>query len=183
VDETDRLLGIVSRGDLLRIFLRRDDAIRDEITEDVPWRTMGLAPSEVTAEVRDGRVELGGSVEFRSLIPSSSGCAAASTAWSRSPGTSTIGTTMPARRPPAAEPRGNVVGRKGGRRTRRPSGNKWAPAGPGRVPVPGLTAGSAGDLDAVCLPLLGLRDGPVRIPLVRSTLMCSVSEFGGSVVR
>ncbi|MDQ1013970.1 CBS domain-containing protein [Streptomyces afghaniensis] len=33
VDATDRLLGIVSRGDLLRIFLRRDDAIRDEITE------------------------------------------------------------------------------------------------------------------------------------------------------
>lgn len=39
------------------------------ITEDVLWRTMGLAPSAVTAEVRDGRVELGGSVEFRSLIP------------------------------------------------------------------------------------------------------------------
>lgn len=44
VDETDRLLGIVSRGDLLRIFLRRDDAIRDEITEDVLRRTMGLVP-------------------------------------------------------------------------------------------------------------------------------------------
>ncbi|MGW6907063.1 CBS domain-containing protein [Streptomyces sp. NPDC054940] len=69
VDEADRLLGIVSRGDLLRIFLRRDDAIRDEITEDLLWRTMGLAPSEVTVEVRDGRVDLGGSVEVRSLIP------------------------------------------------------------------------------------------------------------------
>ncbi|WP_328336345.1 CBS domain-containing protein [Streptomyces violaceus] len=69
VDETERLLGIVSRGDLLRIFLRRDDAIRDEITDDVLWRTMGLAPGEVTVEVRDGRVDLGGSVEFRSLIP------------------------------------------------------------------------------------------------------------------
>ncbi|MFE7276235.1 CBS domain-containing protein [Streptomyces sp. NPDC057623] len=69
VDEADRLLGIVSRGDLLRIFLRRDDAIRDEITEDVLWRTMGLAPSEVTVDVRDGRVDLGGSVEVRSLIP------------------------------------------------------------------------------------------------------------------
>ncbi|MFG2030758.1 CBS domain-containing protein [Streptomyces sp. NPDC048825] len=69
VDEADRLLGIVSRGDLLRIFLRRDDAIRDEVTEDVLRRTMGLAPSEVTVEVRDGRVALGGSVEFRSLIP------------------------------------------------------------------------------------------------------------------
>ncbi|CAM5524144.1 hypothetical protein SALBM217S_05655 [Streptomyces griseoloalbus] len=30
---------------------------------------MGLAPSEATAEVRDGRVDLRGSVEFRSLIP------------------------------------------------------------------------------------------------------------------
>ncbi|MFF4546635.1 CBS domain-containing protein [Streptomyces sp. NPDC001435] len=69
VDEADRLLGIVSRGDLLRIFLRRDDAIRDEITADVLRRTMGLDPSEVTVEVREGRVELGGSVEFRSLIP------------------------------------------------------------------------------------------------------------------
>ncbi|MGW7404245.1 CBS domain-containing protein [Streptomyces sp. NPDC054833] len=69
VDEADRLLGIVSRGDLLRIFLRRDDAIRDEITADVLRRTMGLDPSVVTVEVREGRVDLGGSVEFRSLIP------------------------------------------------------------------------------------------------------------------
>ena len=42
VDEADRLQGIVSRGDLLRIFLRRDDAIRDEITSDLPQRTLGL---------------------------------------------------------------------------------------------------------------------------------------------
>ncbi|MFI6010051.1 CBS domain-containing protein [Streptomyces sp. NPDC051243] len=69
VDETDRLLGIVSRGDLLRIFLRRDDAIRDEIAEDVLRRTMGLDPSEVTVEVHEGQVSLRGSVEFRSLIP------------------------------------------------------------------------------------------------------------------
>ncbi|KOV49922.1 inosine-5'-monophosphate dehydrogenase [Streptomyces sp. AS58] len=69
VDDTDRLLGVVSRGDLLRIFLRRDDAIRDEITQDVLWRTMGLAPSQVTIDVRKGQVVLGGSVEFRSLIP------------------------------------------------------------------------------------------------------------------
>ncbi|MGW7381735.1 CBS domain-containing protein [Streptomyces sp. NPDC054794] len=68
VDEADRLLGIVSRGDLLRIFLRRDDAIRDEITADVLRRTLGLGPREVTVEVRDGRVQLGGSVESRSLV-------------------------------------------------------------------------------------------------------------------
>ncbi|MDX3633428.1 MULTISPECIES: CBS domain-containing protein [Streptomyces] len=69
VDETDRLRGIVSRGDLLRIFLRRDDAIRDEITRDVLRRTLSLAPTDVTVEVREGQVSLGGSVEFKSLVP------------------------------------------------------------------------------------------------------------------
>ncbi|MDN3028984.1 CBS domain-containing protein [Streptomyces sp. S.PB5] len=69
VDEADRLQGIVSRADLLRIFLRRDDAIRDEIHRDVLQQTLGLAPAEVTAEVREGQVTLGGSVEAKSLIP------------------------------------------------------------------------------------------------------------------
>jgi CBS domain-containing protein len=69
VDETDRLQGIVSRGDLLRIFLRRDDAIHDEISGDLLQRTLGLVPSEVTVEVREGQVTLGGSVEVKSLIP------------------------------------------------------------------------------------------------------------------
>ncbi|MGW0748142.1 CBS domain-containing protein [Streptomyces sp. NPDC002587] len=69
VDETDRLQGIVSRGDLLRVFLRHDDAIRDEITGDVLQRTMGPVAAEVTVEVHEGRVSLGGSVEAKSLIP------------------------------------------------------------------------------------------------------------------
>ncbi|MEV7127620.1 CBS domain-containing protein [Streptomyces sp. NPDC093260] len=69
VDETDRLLGIVSRGDLLRVFLRRDEAIREEITGDLLRRTLGLDPRDVSAEVRDGRVTLAGTVEYRSLIP------------------------------------------------------------------------------------------------------------------
>lgn len=69
VDETDRLQGIVSRSDPLRIFHRRDDAIREEITRDVLQQTMGLAPSEVTVDVYEGQVNLGGSVEFKNLIP------------------------------------------------------------------------------------------------------------------
>ncbi|MET8560195.1 CBS domain-containing protein [Streptomyces flaveolus] len=69
VDETDRLLGIVSRGDLLRVFLRRDEAIREEISGDLLRRTLGLDPRDVSAEVRDGRVTLAGTVEYRSLIP------------------------------------------------------------------------------------------------------------------
>ncbi|MFC5201116.1 CBS domain-containing protein [Streptomyces kaempferi] len=69
VDEADRLLGIVSRGDLLRIFLRRDEAIREEIAGDVLRRTMGLGDADVSVDVRDGRVVLGGSVEYKGLIP------------------------------------------------------------------------------------------------------------------
>ncbi|MEU1200371.1 CBS domain-containing protein [Streptomyces sp. NPDC005813] len=69
VDEADRLQGIVSRGDLLRIFLRDDDAIRDEITQVVLRATLGPAAADVTAEVREGQVRLGGSVETKTLIP------------------------------------------------------------------------------------------------------------------
>ncbi|WP_340560095.1 CBS domain-containing protein [Streptomyces sp. GSL17-111] len=69
VDEADRLRGVVSRGDLLRVYLRRDDAVRDEIVGDVLRGTLGDAASEVTAEVREGRVVLGGSVGNRALIP------------------------------------------------------------------------------------------------------------------
>jgi CBS-domain-containing membrane protein len=69
VDETDRLQGIVSRGDLLRIFLRRDDAIRDEIARDLLRGTLGPVAWDVTVEVREGHVSLGGSVEAENLIP------------------------------------------------------------------------------------------------------------------
>ncbi|MEW2314382.1 CBS domain-containing protein [Streptomyces bauhiniae] len=69
VDEADRLVGIVSRGDLLRIFLRRDEAIREEITQDVLGDTLGLARTDVTVDVRDGAVVLGGTVEHRGLVP------------------------------------------------------------------------------------------------------------------
>ncbi|PRH80756.1 inosine-5'-monophosphate dehydrogenase [Streptomyces solincola] len=68
VDEADRLVGIVSRGDLLRVFLRRDEAIQEEITGDVLLRTLGLGPRDVRAEVRDGRVTLTGTVGHRSLV-------------------------------------------------------------------------------------------------------------------
>ncbi|MFJ4007432.1 CBS domain-containing protein [Streptomyces sp. NPDC090023] len=69
VDEADRLVGIVSRGDLLRIFLRRDEAIREEITRDVLRDTLGLARTDVTVDVRGGSVVLGGTVEHRGLVP------------------------------------------------------------------------------------------------------------------
>ncbi|MFF3754640.1 CBS domain-containing protein [Streptomyces sp. NPDC002018] len=69
VDETDTLSGIVSRTDLLRVFLRQDRAIRDEITHDVLAGTLGLAPMAVTADVKEGEVMLHGTVEDSRLIP------------------------------------------------------------------------------------------------------------------
>ncbi|WP_149182732.1 CBS domain-containing protein [Streptomyces sp. TRM49041] len=69
VDETGRLVGIVSRGDLLRPFLRRDTAIKEEIHRDVLAGTLGLAPGSVRAEVREGVVTLTGRVTDVALVP------------------------------------------------------------------------------------------------------------------
>ncbi|MFJ1566469.1 CBS domain-containing protein [Streptomyces erythrochromogenes] len=68
VDETGTLVGIVSRTDLLRPMLRRDDAIRDEIVDDVLGRTLRMTPGGVSVTVRDGVVSLSGRVEDRSTI-------------------------------------------------------------------------------------------------------------------
>ncbi|WP_046776734.1 CBS domain-containing protein [Streptomyces yangpuensis] len=69
VDESDVLVGIVTRGDLLRIFLRDDAAIRHEIYGEVLARTLRLDPSSVSVDVTDGQVTLHGVVRFRSLVP------------------------------------------------------------------------------------------------------------------
>jgi CBS-domain-containing membrane protein len=69
VDETGVLIGIISRSDLLRVFLRHDRAIREEISGDVLSRTLGVSPAEVVVSVIDGRVRLHGCVERRTLIP------------------------------------------------------------------------------------------------------------------
>ncbi|WP_327068604.1 CBS domain-containing protein [Kitasatospora sp. NBC_01302] len=69
VDEAGRLVGIVSRSDLLQVFLRHDAAIREEITHDVLGQTLWLAPTSVEVTVHDGVVTLTGRVEQKSLIP------------------------------------------------------------------------------------------------------------------
>ncbi|WP_081238508.1 CBS domain-containing protein [Streptomyces viridosporus] len=60
VDEGGRLIGLVSRSDLLRVFLRKDRAIRTEIIEEALVRTLGLAPSSMQVEVAHGHVVLSG---------------------------------------------------------------------------------------------------------------------------
>ncbi|MGG7575804.1 CBS domain-containing protein [Streptomyces sirii] len=69
VDDAGRLIGVISRSDLVQLFLRRDRAIQEEILEDILTRTLGIAPSAVTVDVADGTVTLSGTVERRSLVP------------------------------------------------------------------------------------------------------------------
>lgn len=69
VDDAGRLAGVISRSDLLQVFLRRDRAIQEEVLEGVLTRTLGLSPSAITVDVSDGHVMLSGVVERRSVIP------------------------------------------------------------------------------------------------------------------
>jgi CBS domain-containing protein len=66
VDEKGRILGIVSRRDLLRPFLRSDQEIRREIEEDVVIHTMWIDPGAVAVAVRTGVVSLRGTVDLKS---------------------------------------------------------------------------------------------------------------------
>lgn len=58
------LVGIVSRTDLIRAFVRSDDEIRREIREDVLRRTLWLeVPDAVDVQVERGAVRMSGQVE------------------------------------------------------------------------------------------------------------------------
>nr|WP_134006619.1 CBS domain-containing protein [Streptomyces sp. 846.5] len=67
VDEAGRLIGVVSRSDLLRVFLRQDQAILEEIRHEVVVRVLGLSPDQVAVKVTDGVVTLTGTLEHRSV--------------------------------------------------------------------------------------------------------------------
>jgi CBS domain-containing protein len=69
VDEAGRLVGIVSRADLLKVFTRTDEAIRREIMQDVIVGDFMMDPSRFFIHVNDAMVVLQGRVERRSLIP------------------------------------------------------------------------------------------------------------------
>lgn len=67
-DGEDRVVGVVSRADLLAIFLRDDEDIRTEIVDDVLAGTLRFDPSALTVDVRDGRVELVGTLPDRRSV-------------------------------------------------------------------------------------------------------------------
>ena len=69
VDPAGPLLGIVSRADLIKVFLRSDTEIAQEVRQEVLVRAMWVDPDTVTVKVHDGVVTLSGQLERRSLIP------------------------------------------------------------------------------------------------------------------
>lgn len=69
VDETERLVGSVSRADVLDAFIRPDCAIQHEIIEEVIARGFMMNPHRFLVDVDDGVVVLQGRTERRSLIP------------------------------------------------------------------------------------------------------------------
>ncbi|MFD3573109.1 CBS domain-containing protein [Streptomyces sp. NPDC058644] len=69
VDDDGSLVGIVTRHDLLQVFLRPDDEIRHEVIEQVLVHTLWLAPRTIKIDVRNGVVILEGQLERRSEIP------------------------------------------------------------------------------------------------------------------
>jgi len=69
VDEDGRLRGIVTPRDLLRVFLRPDAEIRDDIYDEVIGQSLGTNPVLVDVDVRNGMVTVTGEVERKSMIP------------------------------------------------------------------------------------------------------------------
>ncbi|GAA3950462.1 CBS domain-containing protein [Streptomyces marokkonensis] len=69
VNDAGRLIGVVSRSDLLRVFLRTDRAIRTEIIEEALVNGLGLAPSSVQVDVEHGHVVLSGPLPDRVSVP------------------------------------------------------------------------------------------------------------------
>jgi CBS domain-containing protein len=60
-----RLVGIVSRADLVRAFQRSDEEIEEEIVGDVLLGELWISPREVRISVVDGVVELAGRLDNR----------------------------------------------------------------------------------------------------------------------
>lgn len=70
VDDDGRLVGIVSRKDVLTVFLRKDEDLRAEIVERVFEHGLGITvtPATVSVEVHDGKATLAGQLDMRSQI-------------------------------------------------------------------------------------------------------------------
>ncbi|WP_405653334.1 CBS domain-containing protein [Streptomyces sp. NBC_00019] len=66
LDEEQRLVGIVTRRDLLQVFLRPDAEIRAEVIDEVLVRALWLPPRGIDVAVTEGVVTLSGQMERKS---------------------------------------------------------------------------------------------------------------------
>ncbi|MFF3941058.1 CBS domain-containing protein [Streptomyces phaeofaciens] len=69
VDEAGALQGIVSRTDLLKVFLRDDADIAEEVRGEVVAHVFAAPVEDIGVEVRDGVVTLTGRIRNTSLVP------------------------------------------------------------------------------------------------------------------
>ncbi|MFI8071681.1 CBS domain-containing protein [Streptomyces sp. NPDC086033] len=69
VNELGMLEGIVSRADLLKVFLRGDEEIEEEVRREVVAYLFPTPGSAIRVQVHDGVVKLAGRVRDTSLIP------------------------------------------------------------------------------------------------------------------
>jgi CBS domain-containing protein len=69
VDEVGMLQGIVSRADLLKVFLRDDEEIAEEVRREVVAALFPALQSTLRVEVRGGIVKLSGHARDTSLVP------------------------------------------------------------------------------------------------------------------
>lgn len=66
VDDLGRLVGIVSRGDLLKVHLRPDEDIRRDVVDEVLKRVLMLEENTIDVSVTDGVVTLSGQLDRHS---------------------------------------------------------------------------------------------------------------------
>lgn len=67
VVEGGRLVGIVSRADLVRAFVRSDEQLAETIRQDVLLRVLWQNPESFDVSVVNGVATVGGHVEYRSI--------------------------------------------------------------------------------------------------------------------
>jgi CBS domain-containing protein len=66
VVDGDKLVGVVSRADVVRAFVRTDEELAKAIRDDVLYRTLWLEPGLFDVVVTDAKARIGGHVERRS---------------------------------------------------------------------------------------------------------------------
>ncbi|MFI8371913.1 CBS domain-containing protein [Streptomyces sp. NPDC085466] len=69
VDADGMILGVVSRSDLLKVFLRSDEELADEVRRDVVGHLFPLSRDRIEVRVDAGVVTLTGDVRDSTLIP------------------------------------------------------------------------------------------------------------------